>query len=96
LKEACDAIIDTSKAMQKAHREMFNPSHFHDLAPHPAIPATEKDLDYMLGAFNSSGLRIRSVETRVKNVINLVGIVFIVLNNQSLYLQGIQSGDPER
>lgn len=75
LKESCDAIIDTAKAMQRAHREMFKPSHFGDLAPHPAIPATEKDLEYMLSAFHSLGLRVRSVETRVKNVINLVSEV---------------------
>lgn len=62
LKEACDAIIDTAKAIQKAHREMFNPSQFRDLAPHPAIPATKKDSQYMLSAFNSLGLRVRSVE----------------------------------
>jgi hypothetical protein len=56
LKEGCDAIIDTAKVIQKAQREMFNPSQFGDLASHPAIPATEKDLEYMLSAFNSLGL----------------------------------------
>jgi hypothetical protein len=77
LKEGCDAIIDTAKAIQKAQREMFNPSQFGDLASHPAIPATEKDLEYMLSTFNSLGLCVRSVEMRVKNVINLVSSFFI-------------------
>jgi hypothetical protein len=77
LKEGCDAIIDIAKAIQKAHKGVFNPSQFRDLAPHPVIPATEKDLEYMLSAFNSLGLRVRAVDTRVKNVINLVSIFFI-------------------
>jgi len=72
LKEGCDAIIETAKSIQKAHSDLFKASHYGDLAPHPAIPATEKDLDYMLNSFQSLRLRIISVETRVKNVISLV------------------------
>jgi hypothetical protein len=73
LKEGCDAVIETAKSIQKAHSDLFKESHFRDVAPHPAIPATEKDLEYLLSAFQSLRLRITSVETRVANVINLVG-----------------------
>jgi hypothetical protein len=76
VKEGCDAIIETAKSIQKAHNDLFKASHFGDLAPHPAIPATEKDLEYMLNSFQSLRLRIISVETRVKNVINLVSKSF--------------------
>jgi hypothetical protein len=58
--------------MQKAHTDLFKPANSSTVTPHPCIAATEKDLEYMLGAFHSMILRINSVETRVKNVINLV------------------------
>jgi len=75
LKEGVEAIIHTVESIQKAHMDLFKASHFGELAPHPAIPATDKDLEYMLGSFHALSLRIRSVETRVKNVINLVSIL---------------------
>jgi hypothetical protein len=79
LKEGSDAIIATVRAMQRAHSELFKPTNLSTVTPHPSIAATEKDLEYMLGAFHSLSLRIHSVETRVKNVINLVSN-----NHQSL------------
>lgn len=72
LKEGCDAIIETAKSIQKAHSDLFKESYFKNVDPHPAISATEKDLEYLLTAFQSLRLRITSVETRVANVINLV------------------------
>jgi hypothetical protein len=96
LKEGCDAIIDTAKAIQTAHSEMFKPENFGELTPNPAIPATEKDLEYMLSTFNSLGRRVRSIETRVKNVINLVRISSSVSKVVNLIYPGIQSGDPKR
>jgi hypothetical protein len=74
LKEGIEAIIYTVKSVQKAHHDLFKASNFGELAPHPAIPATDKDLEYILGSFQALSLRVRSVETRVKNVINLVSI----------------------
>jgi hypothetical protein len=72
LKEGSDAIIATARAMKRAHSELFQPTHSSTITPHVCIAATEKDLEYILGALNSLSLRIHSVETRVKNVINLV------------------------
>lgn len=72
LKEACEAIIETAKSMQTAHNDLFDKEHFRNQKPHPSIPATNKDLEYLLSSFHGLGLRIRSVETRASNVINLV------------------------
>ncbi|KAE8454571.1 hypothetical protein EG329_000194 [Mollisiaceae sp. DMI_Dod_QoI] len=85
LKEACEAIIETAKSIQTAHNDLFNASHFRDCPPHPAIPATGKDLEYLLSSFHGLGLRIRSVETRASNVINLA--FNLVIQRDSTLLQ---------
>lgn len=72
LKEGCDAIIQTVKAIQRTHNKLCQASNYGRPAPHPAIPATEKNLDYILGSFQSLNLRIKSIDARVKNAINLV------------------------
>lgn len=83
LKEACEAIIETAKSMQTAHNDLFDKEHFRNQKPHPSIPATSKDLEYLLSSFHGLGLRIRSVETRASNVINLVSDDVQILRSMS-------------
>ncbi|CZR62954.1 uncharacterized protein PAC_12851 [Phialocephala subalpina] len=85
LKEACEAIIETAKSMQTAHNDLFDKEHFRNQKPHPSIPATNKDLEYLLSSFHGLGLRIRSVETRASNVINLA--FNLVIQRDSTLLQ---------
>lgn len=73
LKEACEAIMETAKSMQTAHNDLFDKNYFKDKKPDPAIPATTKDLEYLISSFHGLSLQIRYVETRASNVINLVG-----------------------
>jgi hypothetical protein len=73
LKEGMDAIISIVKSLQRDHGDLFKISNLNGFAPPSAFPVIEKDLEYLLNSFQGLSLRIRSVETRVKNVINLVG-----------------------
>ena len=78
LKEGCEAVMETAKSIQKAHSDLFKAAHLANVSPHPAIPATEKDLEYLLNSYHSTNLRIRSIETRVMNAINLVCILEVL------------------
>lgn len=73
LKEGMDAIMSTVTSLQGSHDDLLKVSNANGVGHPSAFLVIEKDLHYLLNSFGGLSLRIRSVETRVKNVINLVG-----------------------
>jgi hypothetical protein len=70
LKEGSDAILLTVENMLAHHKyllEMAGPSSTE------AMEATQFRLKYKQGLFHSVNLRLRSLEKRMQNIINLVG-----------------------
>lgn len=70
LKEGSDAILLTVENMLAHHKyllDMVGPSGT------KAMEATQFRLKYRQGLFHSVNLRLRSLEKRMQNIINLVG-----------------------
>jgi hypothetical protein len=71
LNEAADAMIFTLDGMRACH----NVRNSQNLLGKALAPATDEGLRYRKGLFQSTQLRLKSIEKRMANIINLVRFI---------------------